>query len=360
MSIAEKEALRGKKIKYVKRETAADPGRVIRLDRNENTAGCSPAVRSFLASAAPDLSFYPDVFADSLRRKLAARHGVAPEQILVGNGSFELINLISQVFLNPGDEVLFPDPSFEFYKVFGELAGGTVIRVPLENHTVPLDRLRATVTEKARIIWICNPNNPTGTALTQKELTAFLEAVPPTVLVAVDEAYLDFMRETPAPDLIPEINRFPNLILLRTFSKVYGLAAARVGYAIADAELIGRLVPWKIPPNTNLPGTLAAEAALEDREFYDAAVDRIRRESPRFYRIFEKLGLSWIPSDANFILFHTGREAAPVVEALARRNILVRGGAEYGYPEWIRVTIGTEGENELFLAALTEILKQPQ
>lgn len=289
MSMSVKDRLQGKQLNYVKREVPAAPGRLIRLDRNENNIGYSPNVKRALEACAGDLAAYPDVFAAPLRSKLAAFHGVRPEEILVGNGSFELINLICQVFLNPDDEVLFPDPTFEFYKVFGELAGGRVVRVPLEKHRVPLERLLERVTSRTRLVWICNPNNPTGTALGQEELTDFFRALPSTVLVVVDEAYLDFVREIQPPDLIARLPQFPNLVLLRTFSKAYGLAGARVGYAIANESVIGQLIPWKTPPNTNYPGTAAAAAALEDRAHYRHVVDSVAAESRRIYETLERL-----------------------------------------------------------------------
>jgi len=357
MSITVKDAVKEKKISYIKREALPVSGQIVKLDRNENTIGFSPKVKAYLSSHANDLNSYPDIFAGPLREKLSAFYDVKPEEILVGNGSFELISLLSQIFINPGDEVIFPDPSFEFYKVFGELAGGKIVHVPLKSHSVSLEKIAEKITDKTKIIWICNPNNPTGTVLSQQEILEFLKWLSPSVLVVIDEAYIDFVREKEIPDLVHEVRNFPNLVLLRTFSKAYGLASARVGYAIANEDLIGQIVPWKIPPNTNYLGTLAAEISLEDRVFHDYIVDYIKVESQRYYRAFDELGLNYIPSNANFIFFHVKREAAPVVAELARRNILVRGGAEYGYPKWIRVTIGTKEENDLFLDSLKEILK---
>ena len=356
MSIEVKDSLKDRVISYKKRETPDNAARYIQLDRNENTLGCSPEVLRYLASHVENLSIYPDVFATPLRQKLAGLHGVETEQILVGNGSFELIGLIAQIFLNPGDEVVYPSPSFEWYKTASALAGAEIIEVPLEQHTVPLDSICEHLTEKTRIVWLCNPNNPTGTLLSQEALTAFLDAVPPAVLVVADEAYIDFVRGTEAPNLIPEIKQHRNLLLLRTFSKAYGLAGQRVGYLIADKAVVERIIPYKVPPNTNRLGVLAAEVSLDDQAFYRHVLASAAAESEKLYRAFDALGFPYIRSNANFIMFHLKRPSEPVVEALRERRILVRGGAEYGYPEWIRVTIGTAEENGAFLDALGDIV----
>lgn len=351
-----KDSIKDKKINYVKRELNSKGQRIIQLDRNENTIGCSEAAMEYVAEHLDHISIYTDIFASPLREKLAAIHGVETGQILVGNGSFELISLISQIFINSGDEVIYPNPSFEWYKTSGNLAGAAVIDVPLEEHKVSLKEIEKRITDKTKIIWICNPNNPTGTLIEEEELKSFLDRVPNNILIVVDEAYIDFVREHRKPNLIAELPLHKNLILLRTFSKVYGLASLRVGYAIAHEEIINQIVPYKIPPNTNRLGILAAEKSLDDEAFYNYIVEYIKKQAGVFYEAFEELGLSYIPSDTNFIFFNLNQDSEPVVKALAERGILVRGGSEYNYPQWIRVTIGTEEENNSFLAALKGIL----
>lgn len=351
-----KDSIKDKHINYKKRELNQVNQRIIQLDRNENTIGCSKDAMEYVAKHLDNISIYTDVFATPLREKLAAALGVKTEEILVGNGSFELISLISQIFINPKDEVIYPSPSFEWYKTSGNLAGGIVVEVPLVNHKISLEEIEKKITDKTKIIWICNPNNPTGTILGEEELKSFLTRVPKEILVVVDEAYIDFVRTSRKPNLVPEISLHKNLILLRTFSKAYGLASLRVGYAIANEEIINRIIPYKIPPNTNRLGILAAEKSLEDETFYHYVVEYIKEQATFLYQAFEELSISYIPSDTNFIFFNVKQESEPIVKALARRGVLVRGGSEYNYPEWIRVTIGTDEENKIFIAALKEIV----
>lgn len=351
-----KDNIKDKTLHYKKRELMNENQRIVQLDRNENTIGCSKMAMEYVANNMDNISIYTDVFATPLRKKLAQLHGVKTEEILVGNGSFELISLISNIFINPKDEVIYPNPSFEWYKTSGNLAGAVVVDVPLIQHKISLEEIEKNITDKTKIIWICNPNNPTGTTLSEEEIKSFLKRVPQNILVVVDEAYIDFVRENPMPSLIGELKNFKNLLLLRTFSKAYGLASLRVGYAIANEEIINQIIPYKIPPNTNRLGILAAEKSLEDVEFYNYVVNYIKEQANFIYQEFDKLGLKYILSDTNFIFFDLNQASEPVVEALAKKGVLVRGGSEYGYPNWIRVTIGTEDENKIFLSALKEIL----
>lgn len=351
-----KNSIKDKTLNYKKRENNNLNQRIIQLDRNENTIGCSKNAMEYVANHLEDISIYTDVFATSLRIKLAQLHKIKTEQILVGNGSFELISLISSVFLNPNDEVIYPSPSFEWYKTSAYVSGAVVVEVPLIEHKISLEEIEKHITGKTKIIWICNPNNPTGTTLSEKELREFIKRVPSHILVVIDEAYLDFVRENKIPSLLKEIGTHKNLILLRTFSKAYGLASLRVGYAIADETIINQIIPYKIPPNTNRLGILAAEKSLEDEAFYHYVINQIKEQANVIYDALNELGLTYIPSDTNFIFFDLHQESEPIVEALAKKGVLVRGGKEYGYPDWIRVTIGTEEENAIFIEALSDVL----
>ncbi len=359
MSIQEKENLARKNSHYVKREIPEEKqGCYIQLDRNENNLGFSNKVPAALAVHSQNLAVYPDVFATSLRNLLAQYHKIPSEKILIGNGSFELISLIAQIYLSPEDEAIAPKPTFEWYKTSTLLSNGKMVEVPLTAHQISLSAIAKNVTKKTKIIWICNPNNPTGTLLSENQLRHFLENLPKEILVVLDEAYIDFIQNGTTIDSVQPQKDYANVILLRTFSKVYGLAGLRIGYAIASEKIIQEISQYKIPPNTNRLGVVAAAASLNDQLFYEKVLGNAKKQFAFLYKEFEELEFEYIPSNANFVMVNLKADSEKIVEEFRKKNILVRGGTEYGYPTWIRVTVGTDDEMHAFIEALKEIVTE--
>ncbi|OAV75183.1 Histidinol-phosphate aminotransferase [Bacteroidales bacterium Barb7] len=339
---------------FVKR--GEEDGKLIRLDRNENAFGHSKNVERALRHTSGALSSYPELYADSLLRKLADIHRISEQNIVAGNGSFELITAISQSYLNPEDEVIIPTPTFDWYKTASLLAHGHIIEVPVENHRISPDKILQAVTAKTKIIWLCNPNNPTGTVLSEVELHRFLEKLSPEILLVLDEAYIDFIRETEPVNSIHIVRTHPNVILLRTFSKVYGLASLRIGYAIGDAAVIEGIRNFKTPVSVNYLAIKAAVASLDDEAFRRSVVRQTAKQLDYLYKEFNQLGLSYIRSNTNFLTVCVGRDSDYVVNELKKKKILVRGGKDFGYPEWLRITVGKEEENQLVVTYLKGIL----
>lgn len=336
----------GKPIDEVARELGLDPAGIIKLASNENPFGPSPKAIAAAQAALLQGELYPDGGCFVLRRKLAEVWGLKPEQFVIGNGSNELLELVGHAFLRPGDEVVMGNPAFVVYKLVTLLFGATPVEVPLVNHCHVLADLAAAITPRTRIVFVPSPNNPTGTANAEAELLAFARALPEHVVCVFDEAYAEYL-ETP-PDLRPLIAEGRPVICLRTFSKIYGLAALRVGYGYASAEMAALLNRVRQPFNVNAIGQAAAVAALDDREF----TDRCRRENrtgmAQLGEGFKRLGLEFVPSVGNFILVRVG-DGSRVFDALQRRGVIVRPVKSYGLPEWVRVTVGTREQNERLL-----------
>ena len=336
----------GKPIEEVARELGLDPAGIIKLASNENPFGPSPKAIAAAQAALLQGELYPDGGCFALRRKLAEVWGLKPEQFVIGNGSNELLELVGHAFLRPGDEVVMGNPAFVVYKLVTLLFGATPVEVPLVNHCHVLADLAAAITPRTRLVFVPSPNNPTGTANAEAELLAFARALPEHVVCVFDEAYAEYL-ETP-PDLRPLIAEGRPVICLRTFSKIYGLAALRVGYGYASAEMAALLNRVRQPFNVNAIGQAAAVAALDDREF----TDRCRRENrtgmAQLGEGFKRLGLEFVPSVGNFILVRVG-DGGRVFDALQRRGVIVRPVKSYGLPEWVRVTVGTCEQNERLL-----------
>lgn len=339
----------GKPIEDVARELGLDPAGIVKLASNENPLGASPLGVAAAAKALAQAELYPDGGCFVLRQKLAARLGLAPEQVVVGNGSNEILELLGHVFLRPGDEVVMGAPAFIVYKLVALLFGATPVEVPLVNHRHDLAALARAVTPRTKLVFLPSPNNPTGTANTAEEITAFVRGLPEHVVFAFDEAYAEYLDNP--PDLRPLIAEGRKVIGLRTFSKIYGLAALRVGYGYASAELAGLLNRVRQPFNVNAIGQAAAAAALDDAEFVARARAVNAAGLRRLEEAFTARGLEWVPSVANFILVKVG-DGARVFAELQRRGVIVRPMRAYGMPEWLRVTVGTEAQNERLLAAL--------
>ena len=341
----------GRPIEDVARDLGLDPSGIIKLASNENPFGPSPLAVEAAKKALLQGQLYPDGGCYELRNRLARFHGLKPEQFVIGNGSNEVIELIGHAFLKPGDEVLMGAPEFVVYRLVALLFGAKPVEVPLVHFRNDLRNLARGLTPRTKLVVVSTPNNPTGAANEAGEMLAFIRALPAGVLCIVDEAYTDF-AENP-PDLRPLIAEGRNVVGLRTFSKAYGLASLRVGYGYASAEMAGLVDRVRQPFNVNALAQAAATAALDDQEFRDTCVRENRKGLRRLEEGFSKLGLEWVPSQANFILVRVG-DGTAVFEALQRRGVIVRPVKSYGLPEWIRVTVGTADQNERLLKELSD------
>ncbi len=343
----------GKPIDDVARELGLDPAGIIKLASNENPFGPSPKALAAAQQALLQGELYPDGGCFALRRKLAEVWGLAPGQFAIGNGSNEVIELIGHAFLRPGDEVVMGNPAFVVYKLVTLLFGAKAVEIPLVNHGHVLAHLAAAITPRTRLVFVPNPNNPTGTDNPERDLLAFARALPPHVVCVFDEAYAEYLDNP--PDLRPLIAEGRNVICLRTFSKIYGLAALRIGYGYTTPAIAALLNRVRQPFNVNAIAQAAALAALDDQEF----TDRCRRENHAGIRQlaegFARLKLEYVPSVGNFILVRVG-DGGRVFDALQRRGVIIRPVKSYGLPEWVRVTVGTHAQNERFLRELGTLL----
>lgn len=343
----------GRPIDDVARDLGLDPTGIIKLASNENPFGPSPKAAAAAKLAIDQGQLYPDGGCHALRQALAGAHGLAPGQFVIGNGSNEVIELLGHAFLGAGDEVVMGKPEFVVYRLVALLFGARPIEVPLRGFRNDLAALSRALTPRTKMVVVSSPNNPTGTANTEEELLAFIRALPASVVCVVDEAYTDF-AERPH-DIRPLIAEGRNVIGLRTFSKIYGLASLRVGYGYASAEMAGLLDRIRQPFNVNAIAQAAAVAALGDTEFKRMCALENRRGLRRLEEGFTKLGLEHVPSQANFMLVKVG-DGARVFDALQRRGVIVRPVKSYELPEWVRVTVGTPAQNERLLEELARVL----
>lgn len=342
----------GKPIEYVARELGLDPTGIIKLASNENPFGPSPRAVAAAKAALNLGELYPDGGCFELRRKLAAKWRLAPDQFVVGNGSNEIIELLAHVFLGSGDDVVMATPAFVVYKLVALLLGANPIEVPLRDWRHDLSALAAAITPRTKLVFVCSPNNPTGTANTAQELAAFARSLPDHVVAVFDEAYAEYVED--APDLRSLLAEDRKVICLRTFSKIYGLASLRIGYGYASAELVALLNRVRQPFNVNAIAQAAALAALDDDAFAAKCVRENRTGLMQLERGCRDLGLETVPSVANFILVRVG-DGMRVFDALQRRGVIVRPVKSYGLPEWVRVTVGTTAQNERLLSELRAV-----
>ncbi|WP_043933605.1 histidinol-phosphate transaminase [Bacillus sp. EB01] len=334
----------GKSIKSVKEEYGLQS--IVKLASNENPFGYSNQVAEALKEYQLSLEIYPDGYAGELRSALAEKLGVNDSQLIFGNGSDELIQIISRALLYPGANTVMAAPTFPQYRHNAILEGAEIREVPLVNGEHDLDGMLKAIDEETNVLWLCSPNNPTGTYIPEIELLAFLEKVPPHVLVVLDEAYYEYVVASDFHDSVAIVNRFPNVIALRTFSKIYGLSGLRVGYGIADESIIQALEPAREPFNTNSLGQFAASVALKDQDFIRTCREKNRQGLEMFYRFCEKWDLEYYPSQGNFILVNVHQDANRVFQYLLERGFIVRSGAALGFPESVRITVGSQEQIE--------------
>lgn len=344
----------GKPVEELERELGVAGS--IKVASNENPLGPSPKAMAAMRRAVPELHRYPDGGGFYLKNALAAHHGLAPENFVLGNGTNEALEILAHAYLDPGDPVVFSEGAFIVYHIVSQLSSCEIRRAPMRDYHQDLDAMAALVCEKTKIVFLSNPNNPTGTAVGERKLRAFLRKIPPTVLVAVDEAYCHYAHLEDYPDAPKMLGEFPNLVAMRTFSKAYGLAGLRIGYGAADAEVAEAMESVREPFNVNSLALAAARAALEDVEHVERTI-AVNAEG-REYLVYElsAMGLPFVPTQGNFIMVEVG-DGAKTYEALLREGVIVRPVAGYGFPRHARISIGTPQENERIVAALSKVLK---
>lgn len=343
----------GRPIEEVAREYGLDPSTVVKLASNENSLGPSPRALEAIRKASLHAHVYPDGNAFRLRQAIAHRHGLKIEQVVVGNGSNEIIEFLGHAYLAPGIEMVISQYAFAIYESVGRLFRAEVVEVPAKEYGHHLEAMRAAITARTRLVFVANPNNPTGTSVQASALREFIRGVPSSTLVVIDEAYHEFLKDAlETPSLIQEC---PNLVVMRTFSKALGLAGLRIGYGLASMEVAAALQKVRQPFQANVLAQEAALAALSDEEHLRKSVCMVEEGRAFLESACRARRLEFIPSSANFVLIRTG-DGRGIFEKLQSRGIIVRPMQSYKLPDWIRVTVGTPTENQRFMDALTEIM----
>lgn len=341
-------------IEEVKQKYGVD--RVIKLASNENPLGPSPLAVRALEGAVGEVSLYPDGACRELREKLSVKLGVAPERFVFGNGTDELFDLMTFSFLDPGDSIVMGDPTFSSYFLSGMTMGARMINVPLEDYCHHVDGMLEAVDETTKVVFVGSPHNPTGTICDGGDLLQMLEGLPRGVLLVWDEAYCEYVEDPSYPDSLVYLERYPNLVVFRTFSKIYGLAGLRVGYGMAHPAVVRLMEKVRLPFNVNRLAQIAASAAVDD----DEHVERSRRVNSmgKTYLTseLERLGMEVVPSQANFLLVRYDGVTDDMAERLLARGVIVRDGAALGYPGCVRVTVGTPEQNQAVVEAAGSII----
>ncbi|WP_027213535.1 histidinol-phosphate transaminase [Burkholderia sp. WSM2232] len=349
----------GKPISEVAREFGLDEAKIVKLASNENPLGMPESAQRAMAQAASELGRYPDANAFELKAALGERYGVPADWITLGNGSNDILEIAAHAFVEKGQSIVYSQYSFAVYALATQGLGARAIVVPAVKFGHDLDAMLAAITDDTRLIFVANPNNPTGTFIEGPKLDAFLAKVPRHVAVVLDEAYTEYLPAEKRYDSIEWVRRYPNLLVSRTFSKAFGLAGLRVGFAIAQPELTDLLNRLRQPFNVNTLAQAAAIAALNDQAFLEKSAALNAQGYRRLTEAFDKLGLEYVPSDGNFVLVRVGDDDAAgdrVNLALLKQGVIVRPVGNYGLPQWLRVTIGLPEENEAFISALEKTL----
>ncbi|NWL78682.1 histidinol-phosphate transaminase [Pseudomonas taiwanensis] len=346
----------GKPVDELARELDLDPAGIVKLASNENPLGPSPKALEAIRNELAELTRYPDGNGFELKRRLAERCGVTPTQVTLGNGSNDILDLVARAYLAPGLNAVFSEHAFAVYPIATQAVGAAGKVVPAKDFGHDLPAMLAAIDANTRVVFIANPNNPTGTWFGPAALEDFLAKVPESVLVVLDEAYIEYAEGEELPDGLNYLARYPNLLVSRTFSKAYGLASLRVGYGLSSAQVADVLNRVRQPFNVNSLALAAACAALDDAE-YLAESRRVNDAGMiQLEEGFRALGLSWIPSKGNFIAVDFGRDAAPINQGLLREGVILRPVAGYGMPTFLRVSIGLPAENTRCLEALAKVL----
>ena len=344
----------GKPIEEVKRELGISD--IIKLASNENPLGPSPLALKAIEESAKQVHFYPDGNAYYLKADLAKHHGVTEDHLILTNGSNEVLTLVGDTYLRPDDEVIYAEGAFVVYEHVAQVTGATPVVVPMQNDTHHLPSMAAAITDRTKVIFIANPNNPTGTIVTATETALFMAQVPENVLVVFDEAYYEYITHPDYPHTLPYVMEGRNFIITRTFSKIYGLAGLRIGYGIAPPSIIGTMNPVRQPFNCNAVAQAAARASLKDTDYVKKSQELNKAGKTFLYSAFDKLSLRYIKTEGNFIMVFVNQSGAKLAAAMMKRGVIIREMSGYGYPDAIRVTIGKQEENERFIEVLKSIV----
>ena len=344
----------GKPIEEVKRELGLKE--IIKLASNETSVGPSPLAIEAIKKEVQNINLYPEATSRLLREKLVCKLKVDKEMIIVGNGADDIIDLIGMAFINEDDEALTGETTFPAYETAVKIMGGKLILIKLKDFRFDLEEIAQRVNNKTKIIFLCNPNNPTGTIVTKEEVNNFINDIPEDIIVVFDEAYYDYVEDKEYPDSLSYVLEGKNVIILRTFSKIAGIAGVRIGYAIAKPELISYLRRVVNPFTTNRLAQVAALASLDDEEHYKKVLQSNQEGKKYLYGELNKLGLFYVPTETNFIFIDLKEDADIVFEKLLRKGVIIRPGKIYGCPNFIRVTIGNDYENKRFIQAIKEVM----
>lgn len=345
----------GKPLEELEREYGISDS--IKLASNENPLGPSPKALKAIADALPKLHRYPDSNGYYLIKKLAEHLHVSAENIVLGNGSDDIIGLIAQAVLQPGDEAILPEPSFLMYAISVQAAGARPVYVPLNSLKIDIQHILDKLSPKTRIIFLCNPHNPTGTILLDSEFETFIKKIPPEVVVVIDEAYIEFVQDPDCLKGLDYLNCGKVLIILRTFSKAYGLAGLRIGYAVMPSEVSNLLNRIRQPFNTGVLAQAGALAALADADFLEKTLSSIHAGRRYLYDSLKKIGVRFFQTESNFLLVDVQADADAIFRKLLREGVIVRSMTAYGYPEYIRINVGLPEENKRFIEALKKTIK---
>lgn len=344
----------GKPIEEVKRELGISD--IIKLASNENPLGPSPLAMRAIEESSKQVHLYPDGNAYYLKADLAKHLGVTEDFLILTNGSNEVLTLVGETYLGPGDEVIYAEGAFVVYEHVAQVSGATSVVVPMQNDTHHLPSIAAAITDKTKVIFIANPNNPTGTMVTATDTAHFMAQVPEDVLVVFDEAYYEYVTRSDYPQTLPYVMEERNFIITRTFSKIYGLAGLRVGYGIAKPSLIATMNPVRQPFNCNLIGQAAARAALQDTDYVEKSRELNAAGKSFLYAEFDRLSLRYIRTEGNFIMVFVNQSGKDFSKTMMEKGVIVRAMDGYGFKDAIRVTIGRQQENERFIQVLTELI----
>jgi histidinol-phosphate aminotransferase len=346
----------GKPIEEVKKEYGLE--KIVKLASNENPFGSSPAAKEAIKNTVDELAIYPDGYATTLRETVANYLNVNGDQLIFGNGSDEIILIISRALLSPGTNTVMASPTFPQYKHNAVIEGAEIREVELIDGNHDLEGMLKQIDENTKVVWVCSPNNPTGTYIKKDELISFMERVPKTTLIVLDEAYYEYVEAEDFLETVPLLQQYPNVIILRTFSKIYGLASLRIGYGVGNAEFIRQIEPAREPFNTSRISHAAAIASLKDEDFVIECRTKNRKGLQQFETFCEEQNLAYYPSQGNFILIDFNPlQGNEVFQYLLERGFIVRSGNALGFPTCIRVTVGTQEENEEIISILKDMLK---
>lgn len=344
----------GKPIEEVKRELGLKE--VVKLASNETSIGPSPLAVEAIKKEVENINLYPEGSSRLLREKIANKLKIDKEMIIIGNGADNIIDLIGMAFISEGDEVITGEITFPAYETITEIMGGKLILVKLKNFCFDLEGILQRINEKTKIIFLCNPNNPTGTIVYKKVVDKFIKQVPENVVIVFDEAYYDYVEDKNYPYSLSYVLERKNVITIRTFSKIAGIAGLRIGYGIAKPELIGYLNRVVNPFTTNRLAQVAALASLDDKEHYRKVLRSNQEGKKYLYKELKELGLFYPPTEANFIFIDLKKDSKAIFEKLLKKGVIIRPGETWGCPNFIRLTIGTAYENKRFIKALKEVL----